>query len=104
MRFAMLLANATDQINSGAKDACKSACNTSTTLQGIFSSVTNAVIFLVGAVSVLMIVIGGLRYVLSSGDPKAAADAKNTILYSVVGVVVAIAAYAIVTFITKTVK
>lgn len=66
----------------------------------IFTVVTNTLIFLVGAISILMIIIGGLRYVLSSGNEKAVTDAKNTILYAVIGVVVALAAYAIVNFVT----
>jgi hypothetical protein len=50
-----------------------------------------------------MIIVGGLRYVLSNGDTKAAGDAKNTILYSVVGIIVAVAAFAIVAFVTTTI-
>lgn len=53
----------------------------------------------VGALSLLFITIGGFRYVLSQGDPQATGKAKNTILYALVGLVVAATAQIIVTFI-----
>jgi hypothetical protein len=58
----------------------------------VVTRVTEAIIFVSGAIAVLMIVTGGLRYVLSQGDPGATQNAKNTILYAVVGLVIAIAA------------
>lgn len=98
------LADATSAINQGATQACGSSCNTGTTVGGLFAGVANALIFLVGAVSVIMIIIGGLRYVLSNGDPKSTESAKNTILYAVIGIVVAIASFAIVNFVTTHIK
>jgi hypothetical protein len=66
---------------------------------GIFSTITNTLLFLLGAISVIMIIIGGLRYVISGGDSAAVTAAKNTILYAIVGVIVAILAYAIINFV-----
>jgi ABC-type Fe3+ transport system permease subunit len=66
---------------------------------GIFSKITNVLLFIVGAVSVLMIIIGGLRYVLSGGDSAKVSGAKNTILYAIVGVIIAILAFAIINFV-----
>jgi hypothetical protein len=54
---------------------------------------------IVGALSLLFITIGGFRYVISQGDPQTVSKAKNTILYAIIGLVVAISAQAIVTFI-----
>jgi hypothetical protein len=65
----------------------------------LFQKVANAIIFITGAVAVIMVIIGGFRYVLSSGNPQATAGAKDTILYAVIGVVVAALAYAIVNFV-----
>ena len=59
---------------------------------GIFQTV-------VGAVAVIMIVIGGVRYTVSNGDSNAVTGAKNTIMYAIVGLVVAIIAYALVNFV-----
>ncbi len=66
---------------------------------GIFNTITNTLLFILGAISVIMIVIGGLRYVVSGGDSSAVTAAKNTILYAIVGVIVAILAYAVVNFV-----
>lgn len=66
---------------------------------GIMTKVAQTIVFIVGAVSVIMIIIGGLRYVLSGGDSTGTAGAKNTIIYALVGLVVAIFAQVIVSFV-----
>lgn len=67
--------------------------------QGVFKTITNVLLFIIGAISVIMLIIGGIRYVVSGGDASAVTSAKNTILYAVVGIVVAILAYALVNFV-----
>ena len=69
---------------------------------GVFSEITNVLLFITGAIAVIMIVIGGLRYVISGGDAKQVDAAKNTILYAIIGIIVAILAYAIINFVTGT--
>jgi len=66
---------------------------------GIFQTITNVMLYVIGAVSVIMLIIGGIRYVVSGGDSGAVTSAKNTILYAVIGIVVAILAYALVNFV-----
>lgn len=66
---------------------------------GTFSVITNVLLFIVGAIAVIMIVIGGLRYVLSGGNSEQITAAKNTILYAIVGIIVALLAYAAVNFV-----
>ncbi len=66
---------------------------------GIFKTITNVLLFLIGAVSVIMLIIGGIRYTISGGDSTAVTSAKNTILYAVIGIIVALLAYAIVNFV-----
>ncbi len=65
----------------------------------IFQTITNVLLFIIGAVSVIMLIIGGIRYTTSQGDQTAVQNAKNTILYSIVGIVVALLAYAVVNFV-----
>lgn len=67
---------------------------------GIFRTVTNILLFIIGAIAVIMLIIGGIRYVVSGGDQSAVTGAKNTILYAIVGIIVAILAYAAVEFVT----
>lgn len=69
---------------------------------GIFTQVTNILLFLIGVLSVIMLIFGGLRYVISGGNSSAVTSAKNTILYAIVGLIVAILAYAIVNFVINT--
>ena len=66
---------------------------------GVFSKISSVLLFIVGAIAVIMIVIGGLRYVVSGGDASQVQSAKNTILYALVGIIVAILAYAAVNFV-----
>jgi hypothetical protein len=99
MEIVHMFADASGEIGKGINQACASACNTGTDIGGIFAGIANALIFLIGAIAVIMIIIGGLRYVTANGDSKATASAKDTILYSVIGLIVAIAAFAIVNFV-----
>lgn len=66
---------------------------------GVFQTITNVLLFILGAISVIMIIIGGLRYVISGGNATAVTAAKNTILYAIVGVIVALLAYAVINFV-----
>ena len=66
---------------------------------GVFRTLTNVLLYLIGAISVIMLIVGGLRYVVSGGSSEAVQGAKNTILYAIVGVVVAILSYAAVSFV-----
>lgn len=66
-----------------------------------FGDIANVLMFLVGAIAVIAIIYGGFLYVTSTGDAKRVEAAKNTILYGVIGLVVAIMAYAIVYFVVN---
>lgn len=66
---------------------------------GIIRIVINIIIFLVGAVAVMMLVISGFRFVASNGDSNAVGEARKGAMYAVIGIVVAFLAYALVDFI-----
>lgn len=68
---------------------------------GIFTQMINMMLFAVGILSVVMLIYGGLRYILSNGDSKKVDAAKNTILYAIVGLIIALLAYAIINFIIR---
>lgn len=82
---------------------CANTGNTPTSLfdgdGSIFTTVVNVLLFVIGAVSVIMLIIGGIRYVVSAGNSTAVTGAKNTILYALIGLVVAFLAYAIVNWV-----
>ena len=66
---------------------------------GLIKKVVNLLLWAIGIVSVIMIIIGGIRYATSNGDSNNVTAAKNTIMYAVIGLVIAIFAYAIVNFV-----
>lgn len=66
---------------------------------GAFRQVTNTILYIVGIVAVIMLIIGGIKYVVSGGDSKKVTDAKNTVLYAIIGLVIAFLAFAIVNFV-----
>lgn len=66
---------------------------------GVFKTITNTALFIIGALSVIMLIYGGIRYTVSMGDSKNVEAAKNTIMYAIIGIVVALLAAAIVNFV-----
>ncbi len=69
--------------------------------ENVVVNIINIVTGVAGIVAVLMIVIGGVNYATSAGDPGKAKKAKDTILYSAIGLVVAVSAFALVNFVLK---
>lgn len=67
------------------------------------AAILNVVYLVAGIVAVIAIVIGGVRYTVSGGDPSGVKAAKDTVLYAVVGLVVVIMAAAITDFVIKNV-
>ena len=63
---------------------------------GLIKTVVNVLLWAVGILSVIMIIFSGLRYITSAGDASKTKSAQSTLTYSVVGLIVAIMAYAIV--------
>ena len=88
--------NNVDNNDSNNEDTTSSNPNQLTT---IIKNVINILLFLIGLIAVLMIVIAGFRFVTSNGDSNTISSARNTILYAVIGIVVAVSAYAIVNFV-----
>lgn len=82
---------ATDIDVSGLPNASADAGKVQSILQIIFG--------IVGALAFLFIVIAGLRYVVSTGDPQDTAKARNGIIYALVGLVLALTAEVIVTWV-----
>ncbi len=67
---------------------------------GVITNIINIMLFIVGILAVIMLIYGGIRYVISGGDQTAVTNAKNTIMYAIVGLVVAILGYALVRWVT----
>lgn len=68
---------------------------------GVLTKAAGLFAVVVGIASVIMIIIGGFKYVMSSGDPSNIKSAKDTILYAIVGILVALLAQSIAVFILR---
>ncbi|MEO6109511.1 MAG: hypothetical protein ABIP50_00685 [Candidatus Saccharimonadales bacterium] len=92
----------TSDLSAGSGVNCAQGNNTPTTLFGetsIFTTVVNVLLFVIGAISVIMLIVGGIRYTISAGDSTAVTAAKSTIMYALIGLVVAFLAFAIVNWV-----
>lgn len=72
-------------------------------LMPILENIINTLLLLVGIIAVIVIIISGIRFITSDGDANKVASARNGVIYSVVGLAVAIMAYAIVRFVVNSV-
>ncbi|MBQ6147504.1 hypothetical protein IJH66_00230 [Candidatus Saccharibacteria bacterium] len=70
---------------------------------GVFTGITNTILYVVGVISVIMLIFGGIKYAISAGDSKKVTDAKNTILYAIIGLIITILSYSIVNFVLNVV-
>lgn len=65
----------------------------------IIQEVINFFSIIIGIIAVLMIIVGGFRYIISGGDSGNITTAKNTILYAIIGLIIVAFAQSIVKFI-----
>lgn len=84
-------------INGGAN--CAQGNTSNVALVDQIKTITNTMLFAVGVVAVIMLIVGGFRYIFSGGNSTSVNAAKDTILYAVIGIVVALLSWGIVTFI-----
>lgn len=65
----------------------------------IFTTVVNILLFIIGAICVIMLIWGGIRYTTSAGNSSNVTAAKNTIMYAIIGLIIAFLAFAIVNWV-----
>ena len=65
----------------------------------IFTTVVNILLFIIGAICVIMLIWGGIRYTTSAGNAASVTAAKNTIMYAIIGLIIAFLAFAIVNWV-----
>jgi hypothetical protein len=88
-----------DAITDGVKATCPDTGCPTSTVDSLVDDVINIFSWVVGVVSVIMIIFGGFKYITSGGDAGKVTSAKNTILYALVGLVIAALAQVIVLFV-----
>lgn len=87
-----------------AQDKTSAVCqatstDTSQKAQSMVGIVINIILMIIGVIAVIMIIVGGIRYTLSGGDAGSTKSAKDTIMYAVIGLIVALLGFAIVNFV-----
>lgn len=97
---------ATSVLTAGVSAQVSSGINAATTnemrgrsVNNTIGSIVNVLLWVVGILSVTMIVWSGFKYITSAGDTSKLASAKSTLIYAIVGLIIAIMAYAIVNFV-----
>lgn len=108
---ALVSAQASGGSTSGVKDkvcnqlktldpgSCDPATGNDSIFQGVIQPIIQTLILVIGGIAVVVIVIGGLMYVLSAGDANNVKRAKDTIMYAAIGLIVALIAQTIVSFV-----
>jgi uncharacterized membrane protein len=84
---------------SSASDLCSSANVDKSSIGKLASNIVTIFSIIVGAVSVIMIIYGGFRYITSGGDSGRVGNAKNTLIYAIIGLVIVALAQLIVHFV-----
>lgn len=90
-------------LSSSKTEVCKGAgltsCDGGSDVNKVLTSVINILSAIIGVVAVIMIILSGLKYITSGGDGQKVASAKNTLVYSLVGLVIVALAQLIVHFV-----
>jgi glucan phosphoethanolaminetransferase (alkaline phosphatase superfamily) len=87
-----------------AKDTTLCKDRNKDNFSSVVGTIVNSLLYILAAVAVIVIIIAGITYTTSGGDAALVTKAKNTLLYAVVGLVVAILAYAIVNYVINAFK
>ena len=85
-----------------AEDCSTSADGANNSLQNIAKKVVNVFSIIVGIVAVIFVIYGGFRYITSGGDSGSVGNAKNTLIYALVGLVIVALAQLIVHYVLST--
>ncbi len=85
----------------GAAGNCADVDKGGSGVEILITNIINAASIIVGAICVIMIIVGGFRYVTSAGESNSVSGAKNTILYAIVGLIIVAFAQVIVQFVLQ---
>ncbi len=84
---------------SGTPGSCNESGNTATNFNDTLHTALNVFSVIVGIVAVVMIIIGGFKYITSGGNSEKVTSAKNTLVYAIVGLIIVALAQFIVRFV-----
>lgn len=87
------------QLTQGGSSNCSSDTSGTDKINGIVNTVVNLFSWIVGVVAVIMIIVGGFRYITSGGDSAKVGTAKTTIIYAIIGLIIVALAQIVVKFV-----
>lgn len=92
--------SAKTEVCNGISGTTGGSCDTgSADINNIIKAILQILSYIAGIAAVIMIVIGGLKYITSGGDSSSIASAKTTLIYALVGVVIVTLAQGVVFFV-----
>ena len=96
---ASVAASAQSDICSGLGEAGGSCSGGSGPINHTLANIANIISVIAGVAAVIMLIIGGVKYITSNGEASNISSAKNTIIYAIVGLVIVALAQSIVHFV-----
>ena len=97
-----LCAGANFEISDNPSADCSGGGDATGQINDLVRTVINLLSAVVGIVAVIMIIVGGLRYITSGGNDANVTSAKNTILYAIIGLIIVALAQILVRFTLNT--
>lgn len=67
----------------------------------VFKNIVTAALVFVGVVAVFLIILSGIKFITSAGDPKQVEGARNTLTYAIIGLVVVLLSFLIINVIGR---
>ncbi|NTU69415.1 hypothetical protein HGB13_01105 [bacterium] len=101
LKLSLILASALNGVDTCANGS--GTCNPPdlNDVTKVITNVLNIALGLIGTVALLFLIQGGILYMTSGGNPDQTSKAKNIIFYAIIGLVVAIVSWSIISFITN---
>jgi Type IV secretion system pilin len=85
------------------KDVTSQAASNSSPILSTLKTVMELISYIIGITAIIVLIVAGLQFMIGGSDPQAVANARNTLIYALVGIVIAVLAQSIVVFVLKNV-
>ena len=94
-------ASSKNQVLQGVNDTgdCNNRDCADKQVTNLFSTIVNILSYVVGVVAIIMIIVSGAKYMTAAGDSGAVENAKNTLVYALIGLAIAALAQFLVRFV-----
>lgn len=83
---------------------CKEVGGENVTIEDIIQNILTTIIVVSGTIAVVFVIVGGVKYITSSGNPAEIEKARKTIIYALIGLAVCTLAFVIVNFVVSAIN